>query len=78
MRKKQFDSSINKKNDAKTKVGCVFPMVIVSILPYAEFGRTDHREDASHFNMSKSMNKRRLKTIIYTKFLKLRLKITNI
>ena len=31
------------------KVGCVFPMVIVSIVPHAEFGPNDHREDASHF-----------------------------
>ena len=32
-----------------SKVGCVFAMVVVSILPYAEFGRNDHREDAPHF-----------------------------
>ena len=32
------------------KVGCVFAMVIVSILPHAEFRRNDHREDAPHFN----------------------------
>ena len=25
-------------------------MVIVSMLPYAEFGRNDHREGVSHFN----------------------------
>ena len=31
------------------KVGCVFPMVLVSILPHAEFGRNDHRENAPHF-----------------------------
>ena len=30
------------------KMGCVFQMVVVSILPYAEFGR-NHREDALHF-----------------------------
>ena len=29
-------------------MGCVFPMVVVSILPYAEFGPNDYREDASH------------------------------
>ena len=34
-----------------TKVGCVFPMVVVSILPHAEFGPNDHREDAPHFSM---------------------------
>ena len=28
------------------KVGCVFPMIIVTILVYAEFGQNDHREDA--------------------------------
>ena len=32
-----------------TKVGCVYAMVIVSILPHAEFGPNDHREDAFHF-----------------------------
>ena len=31
------------------KVGCVFPMVIVSILPHAVFRRNDHRKDAPHF-----------------------------
>ena len=31
------------------KVGCIFPMVVVSILPRAEFGPKDHREDALHF-----------------------------
>ena len=30
----------------KSKVGCVFPMVIVSILLHAEFGWNNHREDA--------------------------------
>ena len=32
-----------------SKVGCVFLMVVVSLLPNAEFGRNDHREDAPHF-----------------------------
>ena len=31
------------------KVGYVFQMVIVSILPHAEFGPNDDREDAPHF-----------------------------
>ena len=31
------------------KVGCIFPMVVVYLLPQAEFGRNDHREDAPHF-----------------------------
>ena len=32
-----------------TKVGCVYPMVVVSILPHAEFEPNDHQEDAYHF-----------------------------
>ena len=32
-----------------TKVGCILTTVIVSILPHAEFGRNDHREDTPHF-----------------------------
>ena len=31
------------------KVGFVFPMVVICILPQAEFGRNYHREDAPHF-----------------------------
>ena len=31
-------------------VGCIFVMVTVHMLPHAEFGRNDHREDAPHFN----------------------------
>ena len=34
------------------KVGCVFPMVVVSILLQIEFGSNDHREDAPHFIIS--------------------------
>ena len=30
----------------KGKVGYVFPMVVVYILPHVEFGRNDHREEA--------------------------------
>ena len=26
-------------------------MVVVSLLPYAEFGRNGHRDDASHFTI---------------------------
>ena len=37
------------KRQFQTKVGCVVPMVIVSILLHAEFGPNDHREHASHF-----------------------------
>ena len=32
-----------------SKVGCVFPMIVVSLLPHADYGRNDHREDAFHF-----------------------------
>ena len=35
----------------RNKVGC-FPMVVVSILPHAEFGPNDHWEDAPHFILS--------------------------
>ena len=31
------------------KVGCVFEMVVVCLLPLAEFGRNDHQEDTTHF-----------------------------
>ena len=34
----------------RRKVGCVFTMVVVSILPQAELGPNDHREDAPHFS----------------------------
>ena len=33
------------------KVGCVFSMVVNSILPHAEFGRNDHREDVPHYKI---------------------------
>ena len=35
---------------SSSKVRCVFPMVIVSMLPYTEFGPNDHRVDAPHFS----------------------------
>ena len=31
------------------RVGHVLPVVVVSILPHAEFKRDDHREDAPHY-----------------------------
>ena len=31
------------------KVGCVFPMIIIPILPQAGFGLNDHRDHAPHF-----------------------------
>ena len=33
------------------KVGYIFPIVVVSILPNVVFGVNDHRKDAPHFNM---------------------------
>ena len=33
------------------KVGCVFPMVVVSIKLQVELGSNDHREDASHLTL---------------------------
>ena len=38
------------------KVGCVFLVIIVSMLPHAEIGRnaSDHREDAPHFILTVS------------------------
>ena len=33
------------------KVGCVFSMIFVSILPHAEFGPNDHQENAYHFTV---------------------------
>ena len=40
---------INSLAHKPTKLERVVPMVVVSILPHAEFGPNDHREDASHF-----------------------------
>ena len=31
-------------------MGCVTPIIVVSILPHAEFGWNSHREDEPHFN----------------------------
>ena len=36
------------------KAGCIFPMVIVSLLHHAKFGRNHHREDAPHCTLSMS------------------------
>ena len=33
------------------KAGCVFPMVVVHILPHAEFGPNDYGEDVPHFTV---------------------------
>ena len=40
-------------NCIQNKVECIFPIVVVSILCHTEIGRNDHREDASHFIVSK-------------------------
>ena len=32
------------------KVGFVFAMVVISILPHVEFGPNDHRKDVPHFS----------------------------
>ena len=39
-----------------TKVGCVFPMVIVSMLSNAEFGPNDHWDDVPHFMLDWSFS----------------------
>ena len=38
-----------------SKVGSVFLMVIVSLLPVAEIGRNDHRENALHLYLQRTM-----------------------
>ena len=42
---------MNGSLDNHPKVGCVFAMVVVSILPHLEFGRNDREEDAPHFGV---------------------------
>ena len=39
-----------------TKVGCVFSMFVVSVLPHVEFRPYDHQEDASHFTVTISLD----------------------
>ena len=36
-------------HSTKCNVGCVFQMVVLSIVPYVEFGGNDHREGAPSF-----------------------------
>ena len=43
-------SSVKIRLTKAYKMGCVFAMVVVSILPHAEFGPNDYQEDAPHFN----------------------------
>ena len=47
----EFSEGIYMVND--DKMGCVFPMGVVSLLPQAEFGANDHREHAQHFTNPK-------------------------
>ena len=35
--------------NSPNKVGCIFLMAVIFLLPHAELGRNDHREDAPHF-----------------------------
>ena len=44
---KQFQFKVS--NRVRSKVGCVFPMVVVSLLPHAEFRRNDHRQVVPRF-----------------------------
>ena len=41
----------------RCKVGCVFPMVVVTLLLHAEFGLNDHREKAPHVMESGENNR---------------------
>lgn len=44
----------NYNDTVKYKLGCVFPIVAVSVLPFPEFGRNHHWEDAEfHFRLQK-------------------------
>ena len=56
-----YSASLDLKGDKKTrairnlvkcyaKVGRVFLMVVVSMLPHSEIGRNDHQEHAPHFS----------------------------
>ena len=46
----QYDRPIHETLYLYCKVGCAYPMVAISIVPQAEFGPNDYREDAPHFN----------------------------
>ena len=49
MARNRTTEAIETKTDLRIKVECVFPVIIVSILPLAEFGQNDHQEDTPHF-----------------------------
>ena len=44
-----FILSSRTRNMERHKVGCVLQMVVLSILPHAEFGPNGHREGTPHF-----------------------------
>ena len=46
---KQLANDFFEVDFVSNKEGCVFRMVVVFILPHAEFGPNGHREDALHF-----------------------------
>ena len=59
------------------KVGCVYPMVIISMLSHAEFGPNHHGEDVLHFRNSDSFTfAASLLVLRYTTDLLFRLKIS--
>jgi len=43
--------------EIQIKVGCVLLMVVVSLLPQAEIGRNDLRENSTHFILSSNLAK---------------------
>ena len=54
------------------KVGCVYPIVIDSILPHMEFGSNDRREDAPHFSVVFMISESRKKCLKYDTAVKIR------
>ena len=48
----------------RNKVGCVFPMVVVSIPPHAGFWLNYHRDDAPHFIASRWTNQAHLQCTV--------------
>ena len=49
----QFQNDLYHLSPPNCKVGCVFAMIVVSILPHAELGPNDHRDDEPHFTWTK-------------------------
>ena len=43
---------VEELKEGLNKVGCVFQVIVVSILLHAEFGRNDHRGDALKFRFN--------------------------